>query len=244
MTADYALIQAVLTTSHSVSPRRRYIMFSTRNPPAVQRMPWPSIDDDDSDDEVEPQRRSMTGHETWILNDQDLPWLEDANGEELSKTISNGILISIGKVAVEHMSYSRSTGVETWITTDGRVYFVQLQEVTYESSDKTGSATSEEYSQVSFTASDDVCCRLVKQGGRDSESSTLQWQGICVHDIETPKWMQKQKATIIVDDEEQLSSLEESRRAVRVAVNSKFSVVAIGMRRYAPIGVAAESSCV
>jgi hypothetical protein len=55
-------------------------MFSTKNPPAVQRMPWPSIDEDDSDDEDVPQQRTMMGHDTWILNDQDLPWLEDADG--------------------------------------------------------------------------------------------------------------------------------------------------------------------
>lgn len=75
-----------LMSTCSVSPRRRNIMFSTQNPPAVQRMPWPSVDDSDSDDddEGEPRRRTMTGHDTWILNDQDLPWLEDANGGILS----------------------------------------------------------------------------------------------------------------------------------------------------------------
>ena len=47
------------------------------------------------------------------------------------------------------MTYSRSTGVETWITTDGRVYFVQLQQVTYETSDRSESTGSDESSKVS-----------------------------------------------------------------------------------------------
>jgi hypothetical protein len=31
-------------------------------------------------------------------------------------------------VTVSKILYSRTTGVETWITSDGRAYFVQLQE--------------------------------------------------------------------------------------------------------------------
>lgn len=33
-------------------------------------------------------------------------------------------------VAVDKVLYSRSTGVETWITSDGRAYFVRLLENT------------------------------------------------------------------------------------------------------------------
>ena len=33
-------------------------------------------------------------------------------------------------MAVDKILYSRTTGVETWITTDGRAYFVTLHEQT------------------------------------------------------------------------------------------------------------------
>lgn len=52
-----------------------------------------------------------------------------------------------------------------------------------------------------------------------------------MHNIESPKWMQKQKASPR-EDEDDFTSLEETRRAVCVSINSKFSVVATGMRRY------------
>lgn len=65
--------------SSSVSPRKRYIMFSTKNPPAVQRIPWPSVDTDTEEDE-EGSKAHLTGHDTWILNDEELPWLINSNG--------------------------------------------------------------------------------------------------------------------------------------------------------------------
>jgi hypothetical protein len=58
----------------------------------------------------------------------------------------------------------------------------------------------------------------------------LGWHGTCVHDFETPKWFQKQRR---VDPAEPLHErerkvYEEPRRAVAVAINGKFSLVAIG----------------
>lgn len=53
-------------------------MFSTQSPPAVQRIPWPSIDTDTEEDEG--VRSHLTGHDTWILNDEELPWLINSNG--------------------------------------------------------------------------------------------------------------------------------------------------------------------
>ena len=61
----------------SVSPRRDCIIFSTNAPPAVQRIPWPSVDDV-QDDEI--PDRTLLGHDTWIINDTELPWLANPNG--------------------------------------------------------------------------------------------------------------------------------------------------------------------
>lgn len=56
-------------------------MFSTKNPPSIQRIPWPSADDDDDGaGEDQASRQSLAGHDTWILNDHELPWLINPNG--------------------------------------------------------------------------------------------------------------------------------------------------------------------
>jgi hypothetical protein len=57
----------------SVSPRRDHVIFSTKDPPTVQKMPWPAQEDD----VIEP----LDGdYETWLLDDLDLSWLVESNG--------------------------------------------------------------------------------------------------------------------------------------------------------------------
>ncbi|OSX67794.1 hypothetical protein POSPLADRAFT_1042987 [Postia placenta MAD-698-R-SB12] len=82
----------------SVSPHNDCILFSTQGPPSVQRIPWPGTPDD------------RDHYATWLLNEDEFPWLEDAD------------------VTVSRIIYSRSTGFEAWITSDGRAYLVQLYE--------------------------------------------------------------------------------------------------------------------
>lgn len=55
------------------------MLFSTRNPPAIQRIPWPTRDD--SEEEETLQRKTLARYDTWILNDQELPWLVEPDGE-------------------------------------------------------------------------------------------------------------------------------------------------------------------
>ncbi len=56
-------------------------MFTTKDPPSVQRIPWPIIEDDLNEDyDDEEFKRSMSGHDTWILNDIEMPWLMNPNG--------------------------------------------------------------------------------------------------------------------------------------------------------------------
>jgi len=91
----------------SISPRTHYILYSTKNPPTVQRIPWP-IANDDEDGNHPPQDFC----DSWIINDHELPWLMDSD------------------VFISKISFSKHTGVETWITSDGRAYLVQLYEDT------------------------------------------------------------------------------------------------------------------
>ena len=63
----------------------------------------------------------------------------------------------------------------------------------------------------------------------DDLSPPSLWQGTCIHDFKTPKWVQKRRA----NEADGLDTYDEPRRAMVIAMNTKFSVVAIGTQRYA-----------
>jgi hypothetical protein len=68
---------------YSVSPRKRHIVFSTKNPASVQRIAWPSYDSDEQDDSASIYKRQI-GNENWLINDDDFPWLVESEGKCLS----------------------------------------------------------------------------------------------------------------------------------------------------------------
>lgn len=70
-----------LTCLGSVSPRRDYILFSTKSPPSVQRIPWPMHDDSDEEDTV--KRKSWSGYDSWTLDEREFPWLIEADGKHV-----------------------------------------------------------------------------------------------------------------------------------------------------------------
>ncbi|KAF7367259.1 RIC1 domain-containing protein [Mycena sanguinolenta] len=236
-----------------VSPRKQYILFSTKNPPAVQRIPWPEIEEEHEPVDGEPKTQFGT-YETWIFNDHDFDFFVDPD------------------VTATKILYSRATGVETWITSDGRAYFVGLSEniASAESDDGSGSPkTARQHHQSPSTDS---------TGSTKRPKST--WQGTCIHDFETPRWVQKSRrvdpqpdgADADTEDEvyptpsqssDSLASASassgkgkaravynEPRRAVAVAINGKFSLVAVGMANGAvqytpfPTGIASAPQSV
>ncbi|KAG2023126.1 hypothetical protein CC2G_000817 [Coprinopsis cinerea AmutBmut pab1-1] len=91
----------------SVSPRRDHLLFTTKNPSTVQRMPWP-LHEEDEDQDPESARPRQGQYDTWVLNEEDFSWLQDT------------------EVSISEMNYSKPIGAETWITSDGRVYLVKL----------------------------------------------------------------------------------------------------------------------
>jgi hypothetical protein len=108
-----------------VSPRKHHILFSTKNPPAVQRIPWPEIEEEDGPVDGEPKTQFGT-YETWIFNDHDFDFFVDPDGKgfvRLPLASAHPSTVTATKIL-----YSRATGVETWITSDGRAYFVALDE--------------------------------------------------------------------------------------------------------------------
>ena len=53
---------------NSVLPRNAYILFSTKNPSTVQRIPWPGA------------QLAEGLYATWYFNDDEFPWLMDSDG--------------------------------------------------------------------------------------------------------------------------------------------------------------------
>lgn len=169
----------------SISPRKSHLLFSTRNPSTIQRMPWPM-----DEDLPNTERPVALGYDTWLINEEDFPWLVEPD------------------VSVVEIGHSRPIGSETWITSDGRAYLVQL----HEESQKGES-----------------------NGGEHGEPSTAEsnglvgWFGACIHGFETPKWVQKQRYHDPHDADAQKPKVwDEPRRAVAAAVNYRFSLFAIG----------------
>ncbi|KAF9458722.1 RIC1-domain-containing protein [Collybia nuda] len=185
----------------SVSPRRHHLLFSTKNPPAIQRIPWPT------DAEGGTRRDNFHEYDTWIINEGDFPWFID------------------GDVSITQILYSRAMGIETWITSDGRVYFVRLHENIDPGTSISGLAKAE-------GPQDDgeAHHRGINSFRSASDSQgRLGWRGTCVHNFKTPRWVQKQRR--IDPDEhphERDRVYEEPQRAVAIAINGKFSLIAVG----------------
>ncbi|KAF9066084.1 RIC1-domain-containing protein [Rhodocollybia butyracea] len=175
----------------SVSPRKKAITFSTMNPPAIQQIPWPEAEEEE-DEEIDEEehetrrRKKLENYDQWIINEVDFEWLVET------------------EVAISHVLYDRTTGVESWITSDGRAYVVYLTQPLEEPS--SSNLSSNDTTQI--------------PDGRNL------WMGTCIHNFETPRWVQKQRR---VEPHEQNELYFEPMRAVRLAVNAKFSMIAIGM---------------
>ncbi|OSD05915.1 RIC1-domain-containing protein [Trametes coccinea BRFM310] len=179
----------------SVSPRKDYILFSTSNPPAIQRVPWPNTG--------EAGENGQGDYDTWEVNEEELPWLVDPD------------------VTVCQIAYHRQTGFETWITSDGRAYLVQLYQ-----EQNLGPSPSE------VSAGDDERAQLGQlphsRQSSDSMSSVrpLAWHGTCIHHVDPPRWVQKRKQVDPGDIARY--TYTEPRRAMMIALNPKFSMLAIG----------------
>lgn len=179
----------------SVLACKHYMIFSTTSPPAIQRIPWPAYDDSDSGGHL--VKKSFGGCNTWILNEEEVPWLVDPD------------------VTVTEIQQP-AAGVETWITSDGRVYVVRLQE------SKNSDSTSDEGDAIGFGETSSL------QEGHSNSRSEHQhhWQGTCVHHYEVPRWVQKSRRVERGDSGR--PTYVDPRRATRVAVNVKFSLIAVG----------------
>jgi RAB6A-GEF complex partner protein 1 len=199
-------VHATLTVPASVSPRKRYLLFSTKNPSTIQRMPWPM------DDEVmDSEELLQTSYDTWIVNDEDFAWMVEPDGMSSRPPYFKN-LTRIYPVSVVDINYSRAIGSETWITSDGRVYLVQL----HEESPKAGRSDHDGERAPDFSSPE--------------RPEQVGWNGTCIHNFDTPKWVQKQRyrdPNVGPQDPNQ-RVWEEPRRAVTVAVNSRFSLFAIG----------------
>ncbi|KAJ4499107.1 RIC1-domain-containing protein [Lentinula lateritia] len=193
----------------SVSPRKQSVMFSTQSPPAIQRIPWPASEEvvgerGSDEEEYGTRRRKLDNYDQWIINDGDFGWLVEP------------------EVTISQILHDRNTGVESWIASDGRAYIVYLirnDEPSELPSD------SKNASNINLSENDQLQTQKLDHP-RFADGSRNVWMGTCIHDFETPRWVQKQRR---VEPEEHGSVYFEPRRAVRTAINAKFSLIAVGM---------------
>ncbi|KAF8506868.1 RIC1-domain-containing protein [Russula emetica] len=186
----------------SVSPRKHCILFSTKSPPSIQRIPWPMADGSEPHDGNEEKEYE---YDSWVLTEQSFHWLTDTN------------------VTVSNISSFRNTDVESWITSDGRVYLVQLVE-----GDEFDTVTSHwEGTEADPETFANGARHARKSDDSAKSQSNSRWQGSCVHDVEVPKWVQKRKQ-VHPDEGTGTVDYEQPRRAAKVVVNMKFSLIAVG----------------
>ncbi|KAJ3925643.1 MAG: hypothetical protein NXY57DRAFT_1043933, partial [Lentinula lateritia] len=182
----------------SVSPRKQSVMFSTQNPPAIQQIPWPASEEvgerGSDEEEYGTRRRKLDNYDQWIINDGDFGWLVEP------------------EVTISQILHDRSTGVESWIASDGRAYINYLVIPRMLQTSTCPKTTN--FKRKSLTIP------VFPDGQRNV------WIGTCIHDFETSRWVQKQRR---VEPEEHGSVYFEPRRAVRLAINAKFSLIAVGM---------------
>ncbi|CAE6525588.1 unnamed protein product [Rhizoctonia solani] len=178
-----------------ISPRESHIMFSTRDPPAVQTIPWPHLEAADPQPDSE---KTWLGHDTTLMG-QDLPWLIRTD------------------VYVTSISLSRLGGVEVWVMSDGRAYFVHMEAPFVSSPISTSSELASEEHELEVISTREVASiDSAVEPPSDSTSERifhdkLRWIGTCIHgyDAESP-------------------NLPESDRATHATINPQFSVIAIG----------------
>jgi len=73
--------------------------------------------------------------------------------------------------------------------------------------------------------------RRKRQVGPDGSASPPTWIGTCVHTSPIPRSIQKRRQ-LEESDTHEIFNYPEPRRAVEVAVNLKFSLIAVGMEGY------------
>ena len=130
-------------------------------------------------------------------------------------------------VFVVQIIYSKAVNGEIWITSDGRAYLVGSQPRV----DQCGDGSGQIYITVSRFAIYNIFRVNVQQEG-DMEIRLQRpdprWLGTCIHDFQTPKWVQKQRRVEDSGAAIPVRSYEEPGRATCVAINTKFSLISIG----------------
>lgn len=142
-------------------------------------------------------------------------------------------------VTVTKILQPRQSGIETWITSDGRAYLVQLYEASEAktSIDTAKAARMVKRHQISLRYNVYMKSPSQEHSRHSTDSNHSQtgplWQGTCIHNVEPPKWVQKRRMVRPDDPDADQYHYDEPRCAVAVAINTKFSVVAVGMHGYA-----------
>jgi hypothetical protein len=86
----------------------------------VQRIPWPDADGGDTAD-------SQGSYDSWSVDEFNFPWLDCTDGglcpihRNIECSNNGTCLVAVTKII------QPKANIETWITSEGNAYFVQLQ---------------------------------------------------------------------------------------------------------------------
>lgn len=119
---------------------------------------------------------------------------------------------------------------EIWITSDGRAYLVSLQgDSDLESDSPTEDRSSEvKYPLFILLIFADILAQDVSEEGHTNYEN-LKWIGTCIHDFQTPKWVQKQRHVEPgLENATHGKPYFQPQQASCIAINNKFSLIAIG----------------
>lgn len=162
-------------------------------------------------DNQDTEARHWLGHETWPLAEEEaqFPWLVDSSGTLrhlfLNTSRCNQPFVSL--VVVEKILNAPSIGAEAWLTSDGRAYLVRLAD------------------EAEIDPDGDL--------NADKHKAGMIWQGTCVHDVYPPRWVEKLPQRGPSEIGTQPLAYDEPRKALSLAINVKFSLLAVGTSRYA-----------
>jgi len=150
-------------------------------------------------------------------------------------------------VAVTKITQPKAN-IETWITSEGNAYFVQLQD---DNDGDRGSSLSGDDPTVGVRnilaprrwlnpipqgdnleeSNFRLGPRRIRQVGPNGNALPPTWIGTCVHTSPIPRSIQKRRQ-LEESDTHEIFDYPEPRKAVEVAVNLKFSLIAVGMEGY------------
>lgn len=188
-----------------VSLRQTHIVFSTADPAAVQRIPWPGNEQEEELQTPLSPARPIDA-EGWAVSVKDMAWLVNSGEDVLVHSIVN----------------SRALDADVWVTSDGCAYFVKVREAV---DSTTNSSTSQDQLDQSPSSIVDLT--------HDTPASRVDLSGVTLYNSTAtsprPSTPVLNGSPFPAVSTPPITQSDLPSRATCAAVNAKFSIVAIGL---------------